>query len=107
MNMREKLEEDYERVKQNYILLLPEQIYQLSGEIYRKEEIYQYYKRYMQLLENVPDLARKIMKMDNLIEDAYAFLANVSLLGCRVECGMIFWLDSQMCAIRREYEECV
>ena len=54
MRLEKKLEEDYERMKQGYLLRGPEEIFRLSSEISWKVQIYQYCKRYAGAIEQIP-----------------------------------------------------
>ena len=103
MKLQKKLEEDYERMKRRYLLLGPEELFQLSGEISRKIQIYRYCLRYSYAIEQIPDLAKKLLSLDDLLEDAYRFLVSLEMLEQNIEWDMLFWLDSQMCTIRSDY----
>ena len=103
MKLQKKLEEDYERMKRRYLLLGPEELFQLSGEISRKIQIYRYCFRYSYAIEQIPDLAKKLLSLDDLLEDAYRFLVSLEMLEQNIEWDMLFWLDSQMCTIRSDY----
>lgn len=106
MKLQKKLEEDYERMKRRYLLLGPEELFQLSGEISRKIQIYRYCLRYSYAIEQIPDLAKKLLSLDDLLEDAYRFLVSLEMLEQNIEWDMLFWLDSQMCIIRNDYGIC-
>lgn len=103
MKLQKKLEEDYKRMKRRYLLLGPEELFQLSGEISRKIQIYRYCLRYSYAIEQIPDLAKKLLSLDDLLEDAYRFLVSLEMLEQNIEWDMLFWLDSQMCTIRSDY----
>lgn len=104
MRLQKKLEEDYERMKGNYLLLSPEELFQLSGEIAQKIRIYQYCRKYSYAIERIPELSELLLSIDNLLEDAYGFLSGLEMLDQSIEWDMLFWLDSQMSTIRKGYK---
>ena len=54
-------------------------------------------------MRSIPDLAKKLLSLDDLLEDAYRFLVSLEMLEQDIEWDMLFWLDSQMCTIRSDY----
>ena len=103
MRLEKKLEEDYERMKQGYLLRGPEEIFRLSSEISWKVQIYQYCKRYAGAIEQIPELEEKLLSLDNLLEDVYGYLDGLKMLEQSIEWDMLIWLDSQMSTIRDTY----
>lgn len=103
MKLQKKLEEDYERMRKSYLMLGTEKLFQLSGEIAQKIRIYQYCRKYSYAIERITRLSELLLSIDNVLEDAYGFLAGLEMLDQNIEWDMLFWLDSKMSTIRKEY----
>jgi hypothetical protein len=105
MELHEKLEADYEKVKQNYLQQDPEILVVRSEEFAQRLRIYRYYARHLECLEQIPGLTILLTEMDNLLEETYQYLEECQMLdGRKFECGMVCWLNSQMDLLRNMYQ---
>ena len=105
MELHEKLEADYENVKQNYLQQDPEVLFVRSEESAQMLRIYRYYTRYLECLEQIPGLTMLFTETDNLLIETYKYLEECQMLeGRKFECGMVCWVDSQMNLLRNTYQ---
>lgn len=103
MGLKAKLEEDYEKVRKNYLKQDPEILLVRSEEIAQMLKIHRYYTRHLEYLEQIPGLAILLMGTDNMLEETYQYLSECQMLEMKFECGMACWLDSRMELLRNAY----
>lgn len=92
MELKEKVEEDYKKIKIQYQSQGTEQVYQQSGIIARKNQIYLCCIRQAELLERIPLLNQSLLKEANLIDAIDRFYVPDR----DVEWKVFLWMESQM-----------
>ena len=97
--VKEKVEEDYKKIKEDYKAWELEQICEHGAEAARKFQIYQCCMDWADKLEKIPLLSQEIMENCNLIEAVYASEAPKG----DVKWQFFLWLESQMEEKRKVY----
>lgn len=97
--VKEKVEEDYKKIKEDYKAWELEQICEHGAEASRKFQIYQCCMDWADKLEKIPLLSQEILENHNLIEAVYA----AEDPNCDVKWQFFLWLESQMEEKRKVY----
>lgn len=102
MGLQEKLMMDYEELRAGYLQKGPEEIFEKSGELAQKLQIYRYLLLHANALEQIPAVKAAMTAEQNVLDSIYRELEEICPQW-HLEDGMILWIDRRMDYFRGLY----